>query len=399
MVRGALHEYDEGDGRTGDASGGGRRLRELCRHLFERHAESDGILCFPAEADDAGTGFPLILNLRTVALTCSCGIQCGINDFAFSDLTRPTYDRVAKIFSYLINFVRFRESQTSIIDEHFNKSETTKARIESLYGENQELEQRLQEMRSQQNSVEGQVKEKTKRNDDLKATLLELSMNQKRVADSFERVKAEKAKKQALLEEKTEKLLKTRHECEKLRPYVLQSPGTLQTSLTELSESLTRDKVHIGTMERRMRALQASIDTFNVVSNDVQGCIKMLEDISGELQKEDEEDSRAIRNREALTERGNTVKEVAQTEKLLQRQLSRWQERTEALRRSAREKAEQAQARMEELQAVQKQLREERAEKQRDMERRRIRIEQTEKKVISPTNYPWILCAGMFLTW
>ena len=36
---------------------------------------------------------------------------------------------------------------------------------------------------------------------------------------------------------------------------------------------------------------------------------------------------------------------------------------------------------MEELRNVQKQLREERAEKQRDMERRRIRIEQTEKKV------------------
>jgi kinetochore protein Nuf2 len=38
---------------------------------------------------------------------------------------------------------------------------------------------------------------------------------------------------------------------------------------------------------------------------------------------------------------------------------------------------------MEELRNVQKQLREERAEKQRDMERRRIRIEQTEKKVRS----------------
>jgi kinetochore protein Nuf2 len=36
---------------------------------------------------------------------------------------------------------------------------------------------------------------------------------------------------------------------------------------------------------------------------------------------------------------------------------------------------------MDELRDVQKKLREERAEKQRDMERRRIRIEQTEKKM------------------
>nr|KMM71753.1 hypothetical protein CPAG_08054 [Coccidioides posadasii RMSCC 3488] len=272
--------------------------------------------------------------------------------------------------------------QTAVIDEHFNKSENTKSRIESLYAENQELEQRLEEMHTQQREMEGVVKEKVRRNDELKARLLELRRNQERVAETFERVKGEKTRTQTLLEEKTEKLLKTRQESEKLRPYVSQSPAILQAALTELSENLTRDKIQIDNMERRMRALQMSMDTFSVISNDVQSCIKVLEDISAELQKEEEEDARAIRNKDALAERGNTVREVAQTERMLQRQLGRWHERTEALRKSAREKAEQAQARMEELHNIQKQLREERAEKQRDMERRRIRIEQTEKKMV-----------------
>ncbi|WEW60902.1 kinetochore-associated Ndc80 complex subunit nuf2 [Emydomyces testavorans] len=297
-------------------------------------------------------------------------------------LTRPTYNRMAKVFSYLINFVRFRESQTAVIDEHFSKSENAKARIESLYAENQNMEQHLEEMRSRQKEMEGIVKEKVRRNDELKARLLELRRNQERVAETFERVKGEKARTQALLEEKTEKLLKTHQESEKLRPYVSQSPAILQASLTELSENLSRDKIQIDNMERRMRALQMSMDAFGTISTDIQSCIKVLEDISTELQKEEEEDARAIRNRDALAERGNTVREVAQTEKLLQRQLARWHERTEALRKSAREKAEQAQARMEELHTIQKQLREERAEKQRDMERRRIRIEQTEKKMV-----------------
>ena len=62
-------------------------------------------------------------------------IQCGVNDFTFTDLTRPTHDRLVKIFSYLINFVRFRESQTPMIDEHFNKTEKTKTRIDTLYAD------------------------------------------------------------------------------------------------------------------------------------------------------------------------------------------------------------------------------------------------------------------------
>ena len=161
----------------------------------------------------------------------------------------------------------------------------------------------------------------------------------------------------------------------------MQSPVSLQSALTELSENLLREKAQIDAMEKRARALQTSSDTFTVVGNDVQACIKLLEDISVELQKEEEEESRASRNKEAISERGNNVREVEQTEKLLQRQLARWNERIEALRKNAQEKAEVAQARMDELRDVQKKLREERAEKQRDMERRRIRIEQTEKKV------------------
>ncbi|KAL4802342.1 hypothetical protein BDV18DRAFT_65349 [Aspergillus unguis] len=243
------------------------------------------------------------------------------------------------------------------------------------------MEARVEEMRRNLKANEAEVKEKMRRNDDLKVRLRELGKNQERVAETLERVKADKARRQNLLKEKTERTVKTRQEVEKLRPYVMESPATLQANLTELSENLLREKAQIDSMEKRARALQTSSDTFAVVSNDVQACVKLLEDIYVELQKEDDEESRASRNKEAISERGNNVREVEQTEKLLQRQLGYWDKRIETLRNSASEKAQVAQQRMEELRGVQKQLREERAEKQRDMERRRIRIEQTEKKV------------------
>ena len=286
-----------------------------------------------------------------------------------------------KIFSYLINFVRFRESQTPVIDEHYNKTEKTKQRIETLLAENQEMELRLAEMRREQQANEVQVREKVNRNEELKVRLLELKREQQRVTEALERNKSERARRQQQLEEKMERTVQSRQEAEKLRPYVLESPATLQSTLAELTENLVREKAQIDAMEKRARALQTSSDTFTVVSNDVQACVKLLDDISIELQKEEEEESRAARNKEAISDRGASVREVEQTEKLLQRQLTRWNERIETLRRNAQEKAEIAQARMEELRNVQKQLREERAEKQRDMERRRIRIEQTEKKV------------------
>lgn len=288
---------------------------------------------------------------------------------------------MVKIFSYIINFVRFRESQTATIDEHFNKAETTKARIENLYLDNQDMDARLDEMKRQRKTMEGLVKEKTKRNDELKTRLLELKKSQERIAERLERVKSEKGRLTCVLEDKTERCLGVRQESEKLRPYVLQSPGALQSSLTDLSDNLSKDRSHIDSLERRTRALQTSADTFGAVVNDVTSCTKVLDEVSNELHKEDEENFKAAKRRDALSEKGNNVREVERHEAMLQRQLKRWLDRTESVRSTSKDKADAAKTKMEELRAVHRHLTKERGEKGKEMERRRVRIEQTEKKV------------------
>lgn len=243
------------------------------------------------------------------------------------------------------------------------------------------MESRLDGMRRERESMDQQVKEKTKRNDELKQRLLELKKGQERVAERLERVRSEKSRLTGSLEERTERCLGARQESEKLRPYVLQSPAALQSNLTELSENLSRDRSQIDSLEKRTRALQTSTDTFGVVANDVISCTKVLEEIANELHKEDEENLKAAKRRDALSERGNNVREVERTEAVLQRHLKRWLERTEAVRNGSREKAQGAKEKMEELRSVHRGLTEERGEKGREMERRKVRIEQTEKKV------------------
>ncbi|GKT61451.1 kinetochore protein [Colletotrichum tofieldiae] len=308
--------------------------------------------------------------------------ECGVQDFSFNDLYKPSHDRLVKIFSYLINFVRFRESQTSVIDEHFNKAETTKSRIESLYSENQDMESRLIDMKHNRKAMEAQVREKTTRNEELKQRLLELRRNQERVAARLEDAKVKKTELTTALEEKTAQKLVLKQDSAKLRPYVMQSPSALQATLTELSNALNSEKAHIEALDRRSRALQTSADSFSVVSTDVASCIKVLDEIGVELAKEEEENLKNAKQRDALSERGNNVREVERTEALLQRQLLKWNERTEKLREQSSAKAQEAKEKMEGLRAVHRKLTEERTEKGKDIERRRVRIEQTEKKML-----------------
>lgn len=307
--------------------------------------------------------------------------ECGITDFSFNDLYKPTYERLVKIFSYLINFVRFRESQTAVIDQYYNKAESTKTRIETLYTENQENEARLENMKRNRKATEALYREKEIRNEELMKRLRELRKNQERLAGRLEENKQKKGELTAALEQKTQEKMTLNKESQKLRPYVLQSASDLQENLAELREILNNDKSHIDALDRRARALQTSTDSFSVVSTDVASCIKILDEIASELAKEEEELARNAKQRDALSERGNNAREVERTETLLKRQLSKWMERTEKLREQSNHKAHEAKEKMHELRAIHKQLTEEHTEKGKEMEVRRVRIEQTEKKV------------------
>ncbi|QUC20223.1 uncharacterized protein UV8b_04464 [Ustilaginoidea virens] len=308
--------------------------------------------------------------------------ECGITDFTFNDLYKPTYERLVKVFSYLINFVRFRESQTTVIDQHYNKAESTKARIDTLYAENQANEGRLGDMRRNRKAMEAQAREKTLRNDELKKRLLELRRNQEKVAARLEDAKQKKGELASALEHKTQEKLTLKHESNKLRPYMLQSPSALQDSLAELRDILNNDKAHIDALDRRARALQTSTDSFAVVSTDVASCIKILDEIAAELAREEEEMLRNAKQRDALSERGNNAREVERTESMLRRQLGKWTERTKKLREQSAKKAEEAKDKMQKLRATHRELTDEHTEKGKDMEIRRVRIEQTEKKML-----------------
>ncbi|CAA9965055.1 hypothetical protein CFE70_007903 [Pyrenophora teres f. teres 0-1] len=307
--------------------------------------------------------------------------ECGIHDFTFNDLYKPTHGRLVKIFSYMINFIRFRESQTEIIDEHFNKAERTKLRIEQLYDDKQIKEQQLADLERNRAATQRLMQEKEKRNNELKTRLLELKRGQEAVAEKLERAKAEQDRLKKLLQQRVENKENVQREVIKLKPYTQQSPTALEESLRDLSDRLTGEKTQIDMMDRRARALQTSTDSFAVVATDVTSCTRLLTDVQADLAREEEELAKASRHRDALADRSNNVRDVERQERLLQKQLGNINARTDKLKTKGDEEAERARKRMEELRDTHAKLTEERGEKGREMERRRVRIEQTEKKM------------------
>lgn len=251
---------------------------------------------------------------------------------------------------------------------------------------------RLDEMMHERKCIDTLVLEKIKQNDMMKSSLLELKKAQEGFAVRLDRVKDEKTRLTATLEERTEKCVAIRQKSTKLRPYILQSLEALEADLKELSDSLAQEKSHVDHREKRKRELQSSTDTFKVLNNDISSCIKVLEEISNELQKEVEVGLRVAERHDFLSKRGHDMKEVEREEGMLKRQLMRWQERIEVVNRGSDEKARESKEKMKELRREHFNITEMRVETGREMERKRMRIGATEKLVRS---FPLLFMLGL----
>ncbi|KIW01854.1 uncharacterized protein PV09_06703 [Verruconis gallopava] len=308
-------------------------------------------------------------------------MECSIDDFTFADLYRPTYGRVTKILSYIINFVRWRESQTSIIDKHFDEAERTKLRVQQLYAEKENLEARLAQLQRERAGVEKANREKEQQFAELKPNLKNLIEKKDRLQDEWNRCQQDLDRLKQAYEEKATALDGLREEANRLKPYTLQKLETLEANLRELNATLAAERSQIDFLDRRTRALQTSSDSFATVASDVQSLHRLLSDLASDLQKEEEEASKAARHRDALSERANSVEDVERQERMMQKQLESITARTEKMRRNADQKSEEAKARMEELRGVIAELLKEKQETSRQVERRKVRIEQLEKKM------------------
>ncbi|RPA90244.1 hypothetical protein L873DRAFT_1718684 [Choiromyces venosus 120613-1] len=339
------------------------------------NAAAQQVLEFPETQTDAHTLMAFYVSLGQLML------ECGIEDFTFNDLAKPDSQRLTRILSYVINFTRFREERANIIDEHFGKAQKAKEKIEQLYFENEDLNNRLQELKMQRLKEEPMIKKAKEVRSALVADLETLRKRQEALSNDLDRLKQLKVSHAQTLEDRQYLKVKTQQENNKIRPYIVDSPQKLQQIITDMANSLSAEKAAHDSLERKSRSLQTSADSFVIVEQDVSGCIKVMEEVEQELIKEEETTRRASRHTEILTVKQTEVHEVERSEKRLSRQLDNATEKLRRARETGEGKADAAQKRMLELKEAYGVLSRERSERDKEMERKKIRIERIEKEM------------------
>lgn len=170
-------------------------------------------------------------------------------------------------------------------------------------------------------------------------------------------------------------------ECERLEPYIVDSPDKLREMINEMQTSLFSERKRLDNTERQSRALQNSSDSFRIVEQDVNSCIKIMEDCDRELLKLEECQKKVQRHEEQVHQKEAECREIERKEERLNRNLANAKEKLDKARAHAAAKREAATKEMEELKVEYDTLAKAREASIREADRKNQQIEIKKKEV------------------
>ncbi|KAK9467221.1 Nuf2 family-domain-containing protein [Lipomyces arxii] len=305
---------------------------------------------------------------------------CGIDDFSIADFIRPETQRVRRLLSAVVNFARFREEHMGVCEDLIQQSEETSLATESAYQETVRSGERLDELRSRKQEDASKIKETQDHNRDVEAELRRLKKVQEQYVAKHEAYKTDKQRLLAKLEDQKFLTTQVRKECEKLRPYVLEAPSKLRQINDELGGSVNSGKASIERLEKRIRALEITIESFKHIEQDVLACVKVMEEADVELAKQDEAGRQLARLTELRDQRQIEVHEVERKSAQLKRQLATAEERIQRLEEQRIQKREGVHRKTRELKEAYAVLVAERSVVTQDMDKKKALIANVEKK-------------------
>ena len=308
---------------------------------------------------------------------------CEVRDFSFQDLLKPEYKRLRVHLSQIINFMRFRAdaNRAKLIAEQVARPEEIKTRVHEFLEANEQLEAEIAMIEEQIKRDGPAITVAKEVNESLTGDLRAMKKKQTELSNKFEKERSERNTLKQALQDRQYLAVKGKQECDKIRPYIVDSPDKLQQVIVDMNHTLLSEKNLCETLERRIRALQTSTDSFSIIEADTTACIKVMEDCENELVKMDEMARKVSRHEEILKSRENENKELERKEALLQRQLEHVRDRIDRITAQAEGKREMAQKRMEVLKEVYDELSKERGEKSKEIAKKKATIEGYEKMV------------------
>ena len=310
--------------------------------------------------------------------------MCGIGDFSLMDLMRPEPQRTRRILSAVVNFARFREENSVDCEELVTISENNLERVKKIEDDNTNLTNKIQELKDRLNGEEMQkasLKQINSYNGKLETELKRLKRNQEVLTFEHSQYKNEKLRLIEKLEDNNYLIIESSKELEKLKDYNQIDPELLVKIVDELKSNLQQYQSDFHELESHFRNMSITIESFQLVEQDLKNLFRILEEIMNDITREDEVFDRLTKYQEFLDQQRLESNDFIRQIQQIKRQLSSTGEKINRLRKQAEERSDQSKIKLAELKSDYDKLVEDRNDKEKELEKRKELINDLEHKI------------------
>ncbi|KAG0254730.1 kinetochore-associated Ndc80 complex subunit nuf2 [Actinomortierella ambigua] len=256
--------------------------------LFLQDVEAMGLVAYPDIVVDA-VRFYVFLDQMTNMMQ-----KVGIPDFSSRDITKPEADRVRRVLSAVINFIKFRVERQSNFFQELVKMDGLIETIADGEREYEDTMAELEHVRQKRKADEPKIEEQKAINHQLAAELEEL----KRIEVQLSRTKSEVMNERIQLQQRSksldEALAMSKAEFNALKAEVVEVPDNLERDLEELPAKIQRAQEQHAQLTKRLAERQRWLGRIDRVPQDLQPITEQCQSTFGFQQEVQESRQRAF---------------------------------------------------------------------------------------------------------
>ncbi|ORX41026.1 Nuf2 family-domain-containing protein [Kockovaella imperatae] len=213
---------------------------------------------------------------------------CGIHNFGISDLTRPDPMRFRHHLSGVLNFAKYMEDKEQKFAEPAQRLRDQFEQTERMKDQLIRVENTIEEISIRNVQDRPLTEEAKKRNEAVRAELLNLRSEQVQLSHTVESLKSERQQVMELAASKNNEQTVLSQNTALARSRLVQSPDRIKRHISEMSSTVSAEKASLASIQRKTHDLSSRLEIIGTLESDLKGLIEMERKVEQQKSKVEE---------------------------------------------------------------------------------------------------------------
>ncbi|XP_060578032.1 golgin subfamily A member 6-like protein 1 [Ruditapes philippinarum] len=250
-----------------------------------------------------------------------------VTDFNGGSILAPTTVKLKKIFSAIINFLRFKHTRIETYEDIKIDIERDREHHDTLLKRNEEQKQRINQIRAESAQQEPEKKRVQDEVEKITLTIQEHHRNKQTIQSSIMDIKTRIADKKAKGDQLKVGILKSKEDEDKLSQKIVQSPEKVRAQQERLKEQLKYLQDEFERKRHRLGEVQKQRQREKQLGADAERGLQILEAMQASINKENEIEGEKNQLHDKILEHREQERELATRKEQIQQMLSTRQEK------------------------------------------------------------------------